>query len=814
MKTKHFYLLLICALSANLFAQVNTKPAYMLELENDIKKMSVLQDGKYLFLTSDEYAWLVQPDSGKKLWSVKVKGYDENAVHTLLFDSLYLVSGNNDSLFCYSIFSKSLLWKTKFKDIDQDDFVELKTLDTLLLIRYDKFQVGVSLLSGKELWRAQIKYYDKVKEFGAANNILLEKHKKLLAFGNDDDIMLYDALSGKQLLQTKKTEINFDFVKQKRAWNYITDDQKFACILLDGGILVLDLDSAKQILKIEKVKYDEEYNAIIPTSLGCVVAGSKKITSINFSAGTFVQAEVDIDELRNYAEAKTESAIILIVSAENKLFGIDITNSKLLWQTKKEQKQYTGFLHTVVLQDTNSIVCHYVNPDNDVLFSLLKIDALTGEIKFKKDIALTNESLPKRALPLSPIEKIQSQTKIPFSYDNLGFDFSFSLNADTAEYLIVTKTEMREPKLKKRSGEGFVRVNARTGEEIAANYIKIAEDLGFKGGLANLAKPLTNGSTIFVAGDEKLVAFNKLDANVQWMLGSKQLNGGNVFDMVYLDGFLYVKTGGVKYKFVPNEKSKSKREKKILDQKLDWEDDNIAILAVDPADGKVMWRKELKSDPALFAHQFSLANYLNADSTLLFLSDEKFVYALRMEPTSAGNFAWKFEPDDSGAGTIKIDDMYRKAKLWKESISASTLVTDYYTDSPLELEINDVLSQKIATTMSRPLHITYSKQDSIILSIGDDGILASSAVNGKRKWKHEWSYSGDEVITTPIVMQNHIFYFVNGKATLIDKNNGKIVWQVKTSGEDPLFVLPSHTAIVRISGDEIYGYKIPSIIKN
>ena len=104
-----FIFTILFLLSGILSAQTN-KLLWKTELKDDVKMIKPVQNGKYLFLWSDEYAWLYENATGRKVWNVVIDEYSEKAFHQLVNDSLYLVA-NEDTLLCYNIVENKLSWK-------------------------------------------------------------------------------------------------------------------------------------------------------------------------------------------------------------------------------------------------------------------------------------------------------------------------------------------------------------------------------------------------------------------------------------------------------------------------------------------------------------------------------------------------------------------------------------------------------------------------------------------------------------------------------------------------------------------------------
>ena len=146
-------LLILCSLCAN--AQPKTAPFWRYELPEDIQLITPIQNGSSVFLQADEFAWVYETTTGKKIWSTEVKKYDKDAPHHLLYDSLYIVA-TGDTLVCYGILQNKLLWKKHFPGIEQDRYSGLTTVDTIAVFSYRSVDLGISILTGKELWRTQI----------------------------------------------------------------------------------------------------------------------------------------------------------------------------------------------------------------------------------------------------------------------------------------------------------------------------------------------------------------------------------------------------------------------------------------------------------------------------------------------------------------------------------------------------------------------------------------------------------------------------------------------------------------------------------
>ncbi|NUN70137.1 MAG: PQQ-binding-like beta-propeller repeat protein, partial [Bacteroidetes bacterium] len=170
MKRWYTFAVLFTLLSALLTAQ-GSKNLWNAELEDDVKRIQPLQNGKYLFLSSDEYAWLFENATGKKVWSVEIDDYNAKAPHLVVNDSLYLVA-NEDTLVCYSMLGRSIRWKKPYAMIEQDRFSGMKQFDTIIVLSYSTVDIGISLHTGKEHWRTPVEYNTDLVEAGTVNCIV------------------------------------------------------------------------------------------------------------------------------------------------------------------------------------------------------------------------------------------------------------------------------------------------------------------------------------------------------------------------------------------------------------------------------------------------------------------------------------------------------------------------------------------------------------------------------------------------------------------------------------------------------------------
>ncbi len=795
---RYFFLALIFFISSILFAQQN-KLSWKAELQEDVKKIQPIQNGKYIFLWSDEYAWVYENATGKKIWSVKIQEYSEKAIHQLINDSLYIVA-NEDTLVCYNVLANRMVWKKSYQKIEQDRFLGLNVIDSTLLFHFKEIDVAITIESGKELWRAPLVYEQSLTEKGTVNFIPLPKIGKYIAFLDNDECALISLTNGKKLLSIPKAEPNSDLIKQKRTWYYIESEEHFAAMMLDKNYLCINLDSNK-IVAQRTIDISDKYNVLLSTVSGSAIIGEEKFVHVNFQNNIVSEAAIDVDELRNIIIVQANSGAVAIISQENKLSAVSLQNGKLLWQTAPKYSAVNGFIHRFVTSDSNNAIVTYIDPTDGLKLCLMSINAITGEINYRTVVADADESLPKLILPLSVSSDIRN---VSFGYENIGFEYSVSVDSGngTAKILIHTTSEMIEPNSKKDGGEGLIIVRLEDGKMISKNYMKIADGMSFKGGLSALAKPMTLGNILLLPGNKNLVALNAETGVIHWMLVEQDLGGSYVFDMGMIDSILYIKTGGIKQEFTYDPK------KEKVDKKKIWEEDDYLLLAIDTSSGKIHWKKEFKSDPGRIFNDYSLVQY-SKEGKQLFFGSEKYLYSLALFPAKKDSINWAFEFADSGIGKMNYDDLFLQSTLWNGERTMMEDLSGFRNDSLITLSASINIGESFTRSISKIIHVDYSKNNDRLLAFGEDGIALINPLNGKRIWHHEWDFSAKAIHHRPMILKDNIFYYIDGQMVLLNIDSGKIIWQSKLDKENSLFIMPDRCSVIAIEKDVVTGFTIP-----
>ena len=243
MKTRLLWLFL-CGLVLSFIVRAQV-PKWKLDIGEQIKDYSFLQEGKFLFLTNYEYSWLYDAATGAKVYELQVKKWEKKGVHQLIGEK-YLI-GTSKGLQCYDALTGKLMWEQEYADVDQDEFSNLSFRNNNVILRYGKIHIGVDLATGKELFCMNIEYNGSLVEKGSWNWTTLEKQNRLLVLLDDDKLGLFSFDDGKQVFEGKDYEISKKVVEKGFDWYYRSPDERYALFLLDSHVAVVDVAQNKEI---------------------------------------------------------------------------------------------------------------------------------------------------------------------------------------------------------------------------------------------------------------------------------------------------------------------------------------------------------------------------------------------------------------------------------------------------------------------------------------------------------------------------------------------------------------------------------------
>ncbi|NUN71066.1 MAG: PQQ-binding-like beta-propeller repeat protein, partial [Bacteroidetes bacterium] len=571
-----------------------------------------------------------------------------------------------------------------------------------------------------------------------------------------------------------------------------------AAFLFEKNFVAVSL-SANKVSAQVPVKIDDRFNPLFSTAVGCGVLAEDKIIHFHAEAAKTSHIPMEIEAIRNMTVAPTDSGAVLVVSTDDKVMGWNTVTGKSLWQTPLKFQPANGFIHRFLGNDSGNVIMTYLDPSQDLKLSLMSINAVTGKINYRTLVAHADESLPKRTLPLPALAAVPQAADPSFGYGNAGFEYTVTVADGHAVFLIRTTAEMILPGTEKPGGEGFVRLDIRTGEVLSRNYLTIADGLSFDGGLASLAQPLSIGDLIIIPGNKKVVALDATTGALRWMLIEQDLSNSYVFDIKMVDTVLYLRTGAHKQQYAYDEKRE-----KISVEDL-WEEDDYTLIAVDTGKGKVHWTRKFDGDPGHAFLAYSL-NRFTKGNTQIFAADESYLYSIALDTSKHRTLGWKFEYSDSGVGSMDLKHLYQRSEYWN---GEGDVAAAQRGDVHLVTKTASYVGEGFTTALMKFLQIELDQEADRLYLYGDDGIASVNATTGRVAWLYEWDYNIKAIKHRPVHLKGHLFYAMDGKAVLLNKTNGKVTATTDADKEQGLFIMPDHGSVIIIDGDEVHGMVVP-----
>jgi hypothetical protein len=822
MKTRMLWLIPII-LSITLLATAQV-PKWKLDVGEQIKDYSFLKDGKFLFLSNYEYSWLFDAATGSKVYELRVKNWEKKGVHTLVGEKFLI--GTDDDLQCYDALTGKLIWKQEYAKISQDDYRDLDWLGNITVIRYEDVHIGINLSDGKEIWRTKIKYNGDVSKKGGWNYKKLEKQSLLLVLLDDDKLGLYQFSDGKEVFNTKDFEISSKLLEKDRKWSYISPDERYLVFMLDEQVAVVDAVDKKEVKRIP-IKYDTDFETVMPTDLGCAILGKDKVVFFNDSTASLVEVKAEVGDFRTYEVVKIEGKDIFIAGLSDAMFAIDLAEGKILWESKKEDPSFDGYAHRYLKVDGNNVLITYAagSGGDGSNLHLLCIDALTGKVNYRTP-ALFNSKIYipawTRALNKFVLGTLAGQ-KPTFGYENMGFEYTTNEVEGNFVFALVATNKLQNPETKDEPGDGVVIVDPKTGQILFKDYVRASDYTYKQPQTPKEMKPLLVGTKMFLLGDESLAGYD-LAAKKRLWFSEKTLKGVPL-DAMVIDDVLYIKFGGKKFevKLTPPSGIFGYLGMEVKDQ---WDEDPYGFAAYDANTGKQLWRIETKVDPGFLTPNFSLKNNYDSTSKRLYFADEGNIYALQMR-ADGGKYDYTVNLDKAGIGEMPFKKTYAIQEWPIGSVSTSVQVGMYSTTYTTTSEVGGEDYGKFISsteeadaacqykgwastiwgaTAKKCLRAVYSGTH--IFAMGSDAIALINAVDGKVVWKHAWDYDAKAIQYVPKIMNGKLIYCLDRQLTCVDFEKGETLWQQKEAKRPIFFNAPSEKYLYVIDEEDIRGYEL------
>jgi hypothetical protein len=789
----------------------NDKPKWKAELDDDINVIRFLDnDEQHVLLASGKYVYLYDAVSGQKVWNKKIDDYEKKGVRYHMIGDKFLVS-TSETIQCDDFLTGKLLWDLKLKDIDQSDFRWVEEITpSLAVLAYENTEVGIDVAAGKELWRTEHTMNSDIHS--SLRWLKIDnKTKQLLSLANGS-MELFDYVNGKALCTAKKAEFNSDLLKNGFPVYYHGDSTAALVVLLDDEVLVVDCN-AGTIASRTPLKMNTDGSVLYTSNEGCIVLGKEKSLYIS-NTGSVSELKFTASNFKKLLPVTVDGKPVALVALLNGMTAIDEGTGKILWTSAPQEPSFEGFIHRLVKQDGNNLLCTYARPrdsgdEEGTMLYVMSIDETNGKVNYRTPVAFT-EHVPssgggffKAYLAVATMGLSTIGGSGPG--ESIGIDYTILDAGENIVLNILTVKGALNPDTRKSTGEGFCAVNMKTGAVAYKNYFEILE--GIDAGMKDYLQSCRDGSTVYLAGYKKLFAFDLQQGKILWTLG-KELDG-QVFGVEMLDGILYATVGRKQQSLIYDQGDQSftayyngTNRDPAIKFKEQFDNDPYGFAAIDPASGKLLWQKETDNDPAMglrefelgspyagsiynvvsstsgdftpIVQNFDLAKYYQPETKRVFYADGSKLYAIQIGPKSSDDPVWTTKVGNLDVGTIDFE----------KSFSYD--------------ERNDKLG--------KPLGISYDGKN--LMVFGSDGIAMVDPSTGKAKWKHEWEYTMESMKSYPEMIGNKLVYCVGGEFSKVNVETGAAEWQVEVDKKAGIYFSPQRTFAVSLYKDEASGFDL------
>lgn len=798
--------------------------AWDYELEEQVKVIDFIDKGTKLFIGANEYIYLFDAESGEKVYQIELEDYLENGLYNLV-GTTFLVATDDETMIGYDAITGKEKWKKVMDDFDQDDFEELHIINGKPVLQYGSLHISIDLNTGKFLWGNNIDYNGEISKIGGWNYSEYQTKDKFIVISPDDVAYIYDVNTGRTVGSYPNFEIDYDIVKSGKPWTYTDKNENYTLFTLDDYFLAIDINNGSEVARIE-MDFDDDITPFVKVDNGVIVLSEEQAIYFNTNNGKYATLNVEVDDFRTYSVMDYNDKSYLFAGLEGQLSAYDLTTGNHLWSTKEEDDNFIGYPHRYLKIVDGQLIMSYVygeNPPNGgTWIRATAVDINTGNLIYNTDPLLLSEFYIN-----SFTRAVSSLSSDPFGFskwDNIGFWYNAELVDDKVIFSVSSKSTMLEPQSRKDGGDGIVIIDAKTGNVDLADYNELNDYGTASQRGVNRLEPIKIGNYYLVPGNIRTALYDISKGEKLWL--SDEYEERYIVDAMIESGVIFMKYGFIDFEIKLSPPGLIGWFGASIEVKENDEEDPYGIMAIDQSSSKILWDKELETDPAFATPSFSLKKYYSDKNKTILFSDEENLYSLG----STGEYNWKKNYNDIGIGSIEYDNIYsvseeflaheHETKTTYEGYSYDIEVTNTYNSISPE-GIKDFMSQMGKSDASlvyksgrnywganakKTLGLFVSDSDILIMS--SEGMVRMNRLSGETVWKHDWDYDADEVAMTPIFLGDKIVYSFSEKLELIDFGTGKLLWSNEEDSESKFIISPSGSFIFSIDEEYIKGYRV------
>jgi outer membrane protein assembly factor BamB len=742
---------------------------WTIKTEENVKSKYFLDGGKYFFVRAKDYLYLFDGEGGKQIWSTEVANYEKKGPNIMWSDNKkYVVANSKQELICYDVSTGKILWQQKYPDIDQDDYLGFDELKEGVMMQYKNMYLMVDFETGHEMWRAR--HDPNSKRYG--NNQFVSwstnwKTDNRILFATSDGLLLIDAKTGKELWKK-----NVDLTTEENV-KPVTFYGKNALIMYDNDMIAfVDLVHGKE-LWTRKTK---------------------------------------IGDIEGYFTIKNVSGTdYLLMSFDDTQTMVNLTSGTIAWETKPGE--LIGMMKEYRVMDGGKTLLCYIKQkrksgdEKGTYFILCKLEMPTGKIIYKEKIAFTDWSaalsiakgiLGVQAKIIDFLGKTNAMSKMldpSIEGSRYGFDITEYKVDDDAVFLIrgdKGSEDMENPLTRDGDGEGIVRINLETGKIAYRTYFPLNK-ANFKMWGADFdydaaPKPIVQGDNLYVVGAERMVCANLKTGQITWKIDEDL---GFPTSLHLWDNTLYLRVGHQAFNVSVDAKSGNINAKKA------WNKDPYRLYAIDPSNGKIVWKTDFKNDAGLGMKNNQA--FIDTVTKMFYGADEKEMFAVRLSRDGGGKKLWslKFD-DDMKVGNLDHEDTYAVTRNVSSHVGS-----EYSYNSGYNYTTISTTYEAAATQVLYPVvHLGH------FIVFGPDGI-ASVSTDGKIQWTTKWKWDGKKVTLPPYFLNNgKIVYMVKGEIQLLDENTGTVNWKEEDDKDATPIIPPNNKYLYMLEKDEVRVYNM------